>query len=408
MLMRRAVATVVRRRWVPLRPTALSAAYRQSNSRWIQTGGTIIEAEIVSPLENTLLEAKETHELLTSQGAASESLQSSLEVIRNLQFQLEEWQGSLESEEELYATYYQHSSSQLDLARSHNRFGILHQRLTHYDDSQRHFELSLQFYQELHPDTFHVEVGEAWNALAALAAEQAEMGIAMQNLHLAEPHFRYAGCNMFADINEETQKPHPELRKVLENQCEIMRLLHQYKEALALYTEIEDRLVLQGQPVDRDLLLHKADCLLAMGDPVASKKLYTLVMERHDVNPESLMAAAIHHQLGLVYSYEQQSNKFYDAEKALKNFSLAYQLRKRLLGDTHPQVGKTANAMGAIQASAMDNPGSALTNMREALVIARIHSTYPNDENDPEVKHILQNISLVQKTMEQSTFQAYK
>jgi tetratricopeptide (TPR) repeat protein len=318
---------------------------------------------------------------------------------------LEEWQGSLDSEQELYEQYYQNSSIPLELARSHNRFGILHRQLLQYGDSQRHFELSLQYYQQLHPDTFHVDVGEAWNALAALAAEQTELGIAMKHLHLAEPHFRYAGNHMFEEINEDTQEPHPELRKVLENQGEILRMMNEHKEALALYTEIEDRLVLGGQPVDRDLLLHKADCLLTMGDPTASKKLYELVLQRHHVDPDSLIAAAIHHQLGLVYSYEQKLNKFYDAEEALNSFSIAYLLRKRLLGDTHVQVGKTANAMGAVQASGMENPGSALTNFREALVIARIHSEFPNDGDDPEVKQILQNIAMVQKSMEQSTFQ---
>lgn len=313
---------------------------------------------------------------------------------------MEEWDESLETEQELHKQFYR---TPLDLAKSHNRFGILLQQLGQYDESKRHFEKSLQYYQQLHPDTFHPQVGEAFNALATLASQRTELGLAMKNLHLAEPHFRYPGKHMFDSLDltpESEPSPDPGLRQILENQGQLMRSMNQHREALVLYREIEGRLMENGESVDRDLLLSIADCLMALDNPKEAQKLYQLVLQRYEVEPDSLMAAAIHHQLGLVYCAETTRTS---DQEALELFSIAYRLRKRLLGDTHLLVGKTANAMGVVQAS-LDNPGSALTNFREALVIARIHSEYPDNEDDPEVKLILKNISMVQRDMEQSTF----
>ena len=427
----RRAATTAARRWTsePPRPIIYYAV------RCIQSG-PMFEAELVSPLKkNDLEEALENHKLLlsssssndddddddiTSNSAAAAShskmmIQSSLEKIRNHQFQMSLWQEALETEQELHTNHYeQHNNnnnnnnkSLLDdsMAKSHNRLGILNQRLLRYKDSQVHFETSLSKYQQLHIDTFHVDIGEAWNALAALSAEQTELGQAMECLRFAEPHFRHSGQPLYSQLNPDS-KPDPELRKILENQGQILRLQNQHGEALKLYREIEETLLLLPQQgggsssssssnLDRDLQLDLADCLLAIGDHDESKDLYNKVLTTLD--PDTLMAAALSHQLGLIAAIQN------DPAEALNYFTISHLLRQRLLGDTHLLVGKTVNAMGAVQAT-LDKPGAALANFREALVIYRIHTEFENDEDDPEIKQVMKNISIVQRDMEQSTF----
>jgi tetratricopeptide (TPR) repeat protein len=361
----------------------------------------MFEAEIVSPLAADLHKALHDHELLVGVSddkievnskvtATPEEIQASLETIRHLQFQLETWEDCLTTHEQLHRTYY---TSTLELAESHHTFGILHKRLQQYDLSQKHLEQSLAYYQQLHPNRFHVQVGEAWNELAALFGAQMELGDAQQYLHLAEPHYRYSGHEMYADLpeGEEGQKPHPELRKILENQGKILRYMNEHENALTLYREIE-----QLHGLDTNLRLDLADCLLTLGDRQEAKKLYEQVIRTLD--PDSLVASNVHHQLGLVHATMPN-----EEAEALKQFQLAYTLRKRLLGDMNSLVGQTVNAMGAVQA-ALDQPGAALSSFREALVIARMNSGFKVSEEDPEVKHIMKNIALVQRGMEQATF----
>lgn len=361
----------------------------------------MVEAEIVSPLAADLHKALRNHELLvgvrddkiennSAVNATPEEIRESLETIRHLQFQLEEWEDCLKTQQELHNTYYK---STLELAESHHSFGILHKRLQQYEISQKHLEQSLAYYQHLHPNTFHVQVGEAWNELAALLGAQMELGDAQQYLHLAEPHYRYSGYDMFAELPEgkEDHKPHPELRKILENQGKILRFMNEHENALKLYREIEE---LHG--LDTNLRLDLADCLLTLGERLEAKKLYEHVIQTLD--PDSLVASNVHHQLGLVHATMPHGET-----EALKQFQLAYTLRKRLLGEMNSLVGQTVNAMGAVQ-FALNQPGAALSSFREALVIARMNSEFKVSEEDPEVKHIMKNITLVQRGMEQATF----
>lgn len=398
-MIRRVAATVARR---CLPPRASPSVHRSSillQQRWLKSGH-IIEAEIVSPLAADLQEALRKHQLLvgvshdkstndTAISATPEEIKASLEAIRKLQYELEEWEDCLKTQEQLHKSYY---TETIDLAVSHNVCGILHKRLQQYDMGKKHLEQSLAYYQQLHPDKFHVQVGEAWNALAALVGEQMELADAQKYLHLAEPHFRYSGLDMYTDLpeGEEAPTPHPELRKILENQGNILRFNNEHENALKLYREIEK---LHG--LDTSLKLDLADCLLALADRREAKRLYQQVIPTLD--PDSLVASNVHHQLGLVHATVQA-----EATDALQQFQLAYALRKRLLGDTNSLVGQTINAIGVVHAG-LGQHGAALTSFREALVIARMNSNFTVSEEDPEVKNILKNITLVQRKMEQPT-----
>jgi tetratricopeptide (TPR) repeat protein len=344
-------------------------------------------------LKKDLQSALERHRRLmtinNSKKASSDEIQASLEQIRRLQFQMEQWEETLETEQELHETYYE---SPQDMAKSHNRLGILYQRLQQYADSQHHFETSLKLFQVIHTDMFHIDVGEAWNSLAGLAAEQAELGQAMVYLGNAEPHFRHAGQHMFRDLDDSIP-PHPELRKCLENRGHILRVMNQHREALVLYREIES-VLLGGEP-DQNLKLDLADCLLTIGERGEAHDIYRSVLQNIE-NPESLTAASIYHQLGLCHATRE------NAREALESLTMAYRLRKRLLGDSHALVGKTLNTMGAVHAT-LNNPRAALAHFREALTICRIHTTEEKDEDDLEIQHILKNISIVQRDMEKTT-----
>jgi hypothetical protein len=59
--------------------------------------------------------------------------------------------------------------------------------------------------------------------------------------------------------------------------------------------------------------------------------------------------------------------------------------------------------MGATLAH-LGQPGPALSHFREALIIARIHTEFKNDEDDPTIKLIMKNMHKVQQSMERSTF----
>jgi len=374
------------------------------------SSGSMLEAEIVSPLEKDLKEALANHRQIFLGGAPTKKeIQESLETIRRFQYRMEKWEEALKTEEELH---YDHYDSPLEMAQTHNRLAVLHQNLQNHSKSRSHFEASLRYFkEEVHPpNIFHAEIGEACNHLAALAAEEVELELAMRWLDRSEPHFRHHGKNMF-EINEddedgENQKKepaHPELRKCLENQGKILRFMGRHEEALQLYLEIEKNLLMDDKEPDRDLKLDMADCLLTLRRSNEAEELYISVLEEIDF--ESLTAAAIHHQLGLIDG-DPSSDEGGDGTTALMHFGIALALRRRLLGDAHLNVAKTLTAMGVVKHVFKKDPAASLADLREALIIYRTNSDFENDEDDPEVKKVLKNISLVQKDMQRPSFRS--
>jgi hypothetical protein len=80
-------------------------------------------------------------------------------------------------------------------------------------------------------------------------------------------------------------------------------------------------------------------------------------------------------------------------EDALRELESAYIIKKKVLGEMHPEVASTLNGLGAVHAS-LGNDGEALSYFRESLMIARIHAGKEGDK-DPQVMQTLRNISLV-------------
>lgn len=375
-------------------------ACKQLTCRRITTG-TIIEAELVSPLNNDLKEAIKRHDQLLSGSPSKKEVRSSLEIIRRFQYQTEKWREAMETEEMLH---HEHYESSLEMAQSHNRFGILNQNLEDYSKSQSHFERSLRYYIEFHPpDTFHEDIGEACNHLADVAAAKMELELALQWLERSEPHFRRHGESMFnvkdkEDVVNKKKLPHPELRKCLENKGQIFRLMNRHKEALEVYREIEENVLVDNQEPDQTLKLDLADSLFSVEKFRESEKLYMSVLD--NIDSESLTAATIRHKLGLIDASPSESN----GESAMFHFQTALALRKRMLGETHVNVAKILMSMGVVRHVLMGDSASALADFREALIIYRANSEFENDEDDIEVKKVLKNISLVQRDLKSSNF----
>lgn len=80
-------------------------------------------------------------------------------------------------------------------------------------------------------------------------------------------------------------------------------------------------------------------------------------------------------------------------DEALRELESAYVIKKKTLGELHPEVASSLNGLGAVHAS-LGNDGEALSYFRESLMIARIHAV-GSDEEDPQVMQTLRNISLV-------------
>lgn len=80
-------------------------------------------------------------------------------------------------------------------------------------------------------------------------------------------------------------------------------------------------------------------------------------------------------------------------DSALRELESAYIIKKATLGELHPEVASSLNALGAVHAS-LGNDGEALSYFRESLLISRIHAS-GKDEEDPQVMQTLRNISLV-------------
>lgn len=78
-------------------------------------------------------------------------------------------------------------------------------------------------------------------------------------------------------------------------------------------------------------------------------------------------------------------------DDALRELESAYVIKKSTLGEVHPDVASSLNALGAVHAT-LGNDGEALSYFRESLMIARIHA---DDDQDPNVMQTLRNISLV-------------
>lgn len=369
---------------------------QQQQQRGIQSsnsgGGPMVEADFVEPEGKQLLEKflQDHQQLIANPTTTNEEMFESLKQIAKQYHAVKDFEACLATMQELVrvAPHLQ------DIARAHCTMGDLHQKLSNFKAARADYEKSIAYFQQDHRDTFHSQVGTVWLCLCEVAMVEVELGQAMEYLNRAEEHFRYDGQNMYGVIigedDERYPGPHHGLKDVLEAQAKVKYEQGLHVEALRFYRESER---LFG--IDKELKMKIGDTLLPMMKLNEAQEMFVEALEETD--NDSIVGAYLHHQLGTVDYHKGEM------DNALTHFEIAHKLRTKHLGDTHPLVGKTATILGATLAH-LEQPGPAMSHFREALIIARIHTEFEKDEDDPVVKLIMKNIHKVQQSMERSTF----
>ena len=103
------------------------------------------------------------------------------------------------------------------------------------------------------------------------------------------------------------------------------------------------------------------------------------------------MEAVIRHCLGIIHTHLGRY------EKALEELLRARDIKKSLVGEAHPEVGRTLNAIGALYGT-MGEKHSALAHFRQALYVFRLHAEEEGDDH-PDIVNALRNITIMERSM---------
>ena len=214
---------------------------------------------------------------------------------------------------------------------------------------------------------------------------------ALPYLAQAEEHYRNHGVSRTDTTQPEY--PHEDLVTVLANQAVVSRMLGQHQVAIDKYQEIMAWVENDEEKRD-EVAFQIADCLFSVNQlSPALDHLTTLLQNQvQRSNASGYVSATAHegalrHFIGVIHSKQSRM------DEALRELESAYVIKKETLGQVHPEVASSLNALGAVHAT-LGNDGEALSYFRESLMIARIHAGDDHDE-DPHVMQTLRNISLV-------------
>ena len=407
---------------------------------------------------------------------AASSIQESLDRLRELYEKLERWEDVLavasqqvqQAQDALPTTTNESEADAIIrhnrvIAKSLDRMGYGYYRLNRGGESLDHYQQALAVWttRVYPPKHFSKDIGSTLNGLAGVRIQfHEDFGEAMQLLKQAEEHYRHDGKSIRDLVQAEEDvaaanavveaSNRPPLIKVLLNQAMLLRIQNDHGGALVLYNSVlalidqqqqqqqqddtvQDDTEEEQQQQLTDVQLDIADCYMAMGDVEQAQTLFEELLDR-EADPRSSVASVVHHNLGMIFAKRvscfggccclflsllccfQPTHIFGTQDlldKAIESLVLSKEIKTEHVGPTHPEVGKTCNALGAIYAVAstsedsfrIDDPErlhqQALASFREALLIARIHTTHARDEEDPEIQHILRNISLLQQQQQQ-------
>ena len=192
------------------------------------------------------------------------------------------------------------------------------------------------------------------------------------------------------------------LVKCLDNQGLILRLQGDFESALDKYQQALQ--VVVDQNIRRTLQLHVADMMTALGQPHQALNLYQeLLKECQEEPPQLPQSTAINTEtttagiLGVLWhNIANLHVQLGEYETAEHEFRQSLQCKQESLGlreDSHPELAKTWNALGALYCGVLGETKKALECFRHVLWIARIHSEYKDHSKDPQVQAALQTIS---------------
>lgn len=375
------------------------------------------EDDELSPTELDLKNALQRHEHILNDNSSNNNhnnnsdLIASLNTVRDALEALEYWEDSLRIEEELEG----HARSALELAACIFRQGKLFVRqqndlygLARYKKALEIFSIEHNRSSSINDDNsnidndnqddddeiyYHADIGNVTVAIAGVFFSQGNIDQCLQTLESAEDHFRHHGTKKsdhgwFASSSP-TAEPHVDLVKCLDNQGMMLRLKEDYWGALDKYEEALDVLGDRDYTKRQSLQLHTADMLKCVDDVDGAILSYEKILKedrkRRDSDEETALDGVILQSLGLLHSQQRQ------LELAEQELSQALEVQQRFLGDRNQEVSATFTALGSVH-GIQGQKRKALECFQQALLIERM---YAEDDNEPQVLHILRNISVL-------------
>jgi tetratricopeptide (TPR) repeat protein len=291
-----------------------------------------------------------------------------LEDLQHAYTNLGYWYEALRVEQTKCDLYVDGTDDSDDYADSLHAQGKLYLRQEDFSNSKRLYRKSLEYYERTQN---HVQRGHVLISLAGWYYFSNHLDEAMRHLQESEP---------LLDSNPSL------LAKSLDNQGLIYRLwgdfdsaLDKYQQALQVVVDHETKLALS---------MHVADMLVALEQIDEALELYRNLLAS---TTDRGVQGVLWHNLAMIHVDQG------DYELALEEFHQALQIKQETGGEHNPEVATTWNSLGALHAGVLDEKVQAIECFKQALLIARINAEDP--KTDPDVLNAMQNISLIEKQM---------
>ena len=304
-----------------------------------------------------------------------------LEDLQRAYMDMEYWEEALKIEKYKCQTYLTEGTD--EYADSIHAQGKFYLRQEDFPNSKQLYEEALEYFERTEN---LVQQGHVLISLAGWYFFRNQLDDALESLQRSET---------MLDSNPGL------LYKCLDNQGLIYRLWGEFHVALDKYQQALQVVVADDTETQSALKMHIADMYLAMEQPMDALNVFQeLLMEL----PSTVSGNTSEHQLGmrgvLLHNIATIHVDLGDHQLALDLFLEALEAKKLAGGEHNPEVAKTLNSLGALYAGVFGEKEVALDYLQQALLIARIHaSDKENPRDDPDVKNVLQNISVIEQDL---------
>lgn len=341
---------------------------------------------------------------------------ASLQKLRDALEKLEYWEDALEVEVELES----YAPSALEMAECIFRQGKLYVRQQNNVQGNAKYQRALEIFTIEHSrnsasnstekdsteldeneedDVYHADIGNVIVAMAGVHFSQGGIDECLNTLDTAEDHFRRHGTrksdhksswfSLSASSFSTKTEPHIDLVKCLDNQGMMYRFKEDFHAALEKYEEALEVLGDRDDTKRLALQMHIAEMLKCIDDIDGAISYYAKILqedrERRGIDEETILDGVILQNLGTLHSQQRQ------LELAEQEMTQALEIQKRFLGENNQEVAATLIALGSVH-GVQGHKRQALECFQQALLIERI---YAEDDNEPQVLHILRNIAVL-------------
>lgn len=351
----------------------------------------ILEEQRREQLERDLQQALDHYQecLETKEKTAPETLVAMLHELRTIYEALEYWEQALTLE---HVLLQEHSSTMTSLEKADTiyRQGKLHMRLGDLSQASKLYQRALESLQTEWEATRDCDVspliGNLLISKAGIDFHKGRLQESLETLHKSEPYFR------------SDNGPHVDLVKCIQHQGLLHRSMQdfasardKYEEGLEILEGLKDKLdAALFHEKRQSLQLDLADMLAALDDSELACDLYQTILEEDQKHSQSTEPTALEgiilHNLGRIHAQNEATR-----DLALLELTRAVELKQEFVGETHPEMLKSLNALGALH-GVMKNPVMALQCFQQSLLIARMHADGEDDEN---IMLILRNIAIL-------------